>query len=125
MDRRKFLTTAAAFGGGVILAGCGSGGSSTGAGGSKKKVHPPIAQEPGTMNILEWQGYEANGTEAQTYGMLAGKDYTTKFGTDGLKYTYIVNDTQAVNKARSVQFDLMHPCIENLQDYADGGLVQP
>jgi spermidine/putrescine transport system substrate-binding protein len=124
MDRRKFLLSAAAVGGGVLLGGCGSNSGSS-AGGTKTVQHAPIGQEPGTMNILEWQGYEANGTEAQTYGMLAGKSYTQKFGTDGLKYTYIVNDTQAVNKARQIQFDLMHPCIENLQDYVDGGLVQP
>ena len=125
MDRRKFLLSAAAVGGGVLLAGCGKGGSSAG-GAPKKVTHPPISQEPGTLNILEWQGYEANGTKAQTYGMLAGKTYTDKFGADGLKYTYIVNDTQAVNKARSgIQLDLLHPCIENIPDYVDSNLVQP
>lgn len=127
MDRRKFLLSAAAFGGGVILAGCGSDSGSSGeaAGGQTTVSHPPIGSEPGTLNILEWQGYEANGTEAQTYGMLAGKTYTDEFGTDGLKYTYIVNDTQAVNKARSVEFDVLHPCIENVQDYVNSELVQP
>jgi spermidine/putrescine transport system substrate-binding protein len=125
MDRRKFLLSAAAVGGGVLLGGCGSSSGSSAGGEPKKVSHPPISQEPGTLNILEWQGYEAHGTEAQTYGMLAGKDYTKKFGVDGLKYTYIKNDTQAVNKARQVQFDVLHPCIENLQDYVNGGLVQP
>jgi spermidine/putrescine transport system substrate-binding protein len=125
MDRRKFLLSAAAVGGGVLLGGCGSDSGSSSSPGGGTTTHAAIGSEPGTMNILEWQGYEANGTEAQTYGMLAGKSYTDDFGPNGLKYTYIVNDTQAVNKARQVQFDLMHPCIENLQDYVNGGLVQP
>jgi spermidine/putrescine transport system substrate-binding protein len=125
MDRRKFLLSAAAFGGGVVLAGCGSKSGAPSAGGSTTASHPPISSEPGTLNILEWQGYEAGGTKAQTYGMLAGTDYTKKFGKDGLKYTYIVNDTEAVNKARQVQFDVLHPCIENVQDYVNGNLVQP
>jgi len=125
MDRRKFLLSAAAVGGGVLLGGCGSDSGSSSSPGGGATTHAAIGSEPGTMNILEWQGYEANGTEAQTYGMLAGKSYTDDFGPDGPKYTYIVNDTQAVNKARQVQFDLMHPCIENLQDYVNGGLVQP
>ena len=127
MDRRKFLAGAAALGGGVLLAGCGGGvGSPSGSSAPVKKNHPPIGQEPGTLNILEWQGYEAGGTKAQTYGMLAGTNYTKEFGGDGLKYTYIVNDTQAVNKARSSgPYDLLHPCIENLPDYVNGGLVQP
>ena len=58
--------------------------------------------------------------------MLAGKDYTAKYGAKGLKYTYIVNDTEAINKARSgVQFDVLHPCIENVPDYVNSKLVQP
>src|SRR6186997_590514 len=128
MDRRKFLASSAVFGGGVVLAGCGGGAGWQGqpsAGGTSTKSHPPIDQEPGTLNILEWPGYEANGTKAQTYGMLAGKQYTDEFGTKGLKYTYIVNDTQAVNKARQTEFDLIHPCIENVQDYVNSNLVQP
>ena len=128
MDRRKFLASAAVFGGGAVLAGCGGGAGSQGqpsAGGTPTETHPPIGQEPGTLNILEWPGYEAGGTKAQTYGMLAGTNYTDEFGANGLKYTYIVNDTQAVNKARQVEFDLMHPCIENVQDYVNSNLVQP
>jgi spermidine/putrescine transport system substrate-binding protein len=128
IDRKTFLIGAAtAIGGGAaFLAGCGGGAGSQQAAGTPPKKRPPLSQEPGTLNILEWQGYEAAGTKAQSYGMIAGKDYTKQFGAKGLKYTYIVNDTQAVNKARSgVQFDLLHPCIENVPDYVNAGLVQP
>ena len=83
MDRRKFLASSAVFGGGVLLAGCGGGaGSQPSAGGTPTETHPPIGQEPGTLNILEWPGYEAGGTKAQTYGMLAGKSYTDEFGAE-------------------------------------------
>ena len=36
--------------------------------------------EPNKLVISEWQGYEAGGTKAQTYGMLAGKCYIDKYG---------------------------------------------
>jgi hypothetical protein len=80
MDRREFLKGAAGLGGAVLLAGCGA--SSGSGGGSTTVKRPGIKKEPGNLNILEWPGYEAAGTKAQTYGMIAGKDSTTKFGTD-------------------------------------------
>src|ERR1044072_4855970 len=127
MDRRKFLGSAAVFGGGQLLSPGGGGAGSQGQPSATptQASHPPLEQEPGTLNILEWPGYEAGGTKAQTYGMLAGTNYTKEFGAKGLKYTYIVNDTQAVNKARQNEFDVLHPCIENVQDYVNSNLVQP
>src|SRR5689334_8324962 len=109
MDRREFLKGAAGLGGAVILSGCGSSSGSSGGGSSTTNVkRPSIGKEPGKLNILEWGGYEAAGTKAQTYGMIAGTDYTKKYGTD-IAYTYITNDSQALQKASSgVQFDLLH-----------------
>ena len=63
MDRRGFLAGTASLGAGVILSGCGS--SSSG-GSSASSSRPKIGQEPGNMTILEWDGYQAAGTKAQT-----------------------------------------------------------
>jgi spermidine/putrescine-binding protein len=124
LERRKFLTSGAAvLGGAVLLDACGSPSVSHT---STAKARPPIGKETGTLSILEWPGYEAHGTKAQTNGLLAGKSYTDKYGTSGITYTYITNDDQALEKATaSGPFDLMHPCHENLPDYVSRGLVQP
>jgi spermidine/putrescine transport system substrate-binding protein len=124
LDRRDFLAGAAGLGGAVLLGGCGSS-SSSGSSSPSTTARPGVSKEPGNMAILEWAGYEAAGTKAQTYGMIAGKDYTKKFGGSGITYTYIVNDDQALEKATQVPFDLMHPCHENIRDYVTRGLVQP
>jgi spermidine/putrescine transport system substrate-binding protein len=122
MDRRDFLKGAAGLGGAVLLGGCGSSSSSSS---PTVTSRPGINKEPGKLSILEWGGYEADGTKAQTYGMIAGKDYTKAYGTD-ITYTYIVNDDQALEKATTGgPFDIMHPCHENIKDYVDRGLVQP
>jgi len=124
LDRRRFLASgAAALGGAVLLDACGSPSASHSTSPAKR---PPIGKESGRLSILEWPGYEAHGTKAQTNGLLAGKHYTDKFGTSGITYTYITNDDQALEKATaSGPFDLMHPCHENLPDYVSRGLVQP
>jgi spermidine/putrescine transport system substrate-binding protein len=123
IDRRQFLTAATGSLGLGVLAGCGSSSSTPSAGASKR---PPLSAEPGTLSILEWAGYEAHGTKAQTYGLLAGSEYTKRFGAGGITYTYIVNDDQALAKATTGgPFDIMHPCHENIPDYVTRGLVQP
>ncbi len=133
LNRRQFLggTLGLAAGAGALAA-CGSpdsgsGGSSTSPSAAPATSRPPIASEPGKMSILEWAGYEAAGTKAQTAGMtVAGADYIKKYGPDSVTYTYIENDDQALQKATaSGGFDIMHPCFENYQDYVDRGLVQP
>jgi spermidine/putrescine transport system substrate-binding protein len=121
--RRQFLVAATGSLGLGVLSACGSSSPSASSGQAK---HPPISKEPGTLSILEWPGYEAHGTKAQTYGLLAGSQYTKKYGAGGITYTYIVNDDEALAKATSGgPFDLMHPCHENIPDYVARGLVQP
>jgi spermidine/putrescine transport system substrate-binding protein len=124
MDRRRFLAGAASLGGAVLLGACGSSSGSGSPGSSAAR--PPKSKESGHLTVLEWDGYQAGGTKAQTGGMYAGTPYTKKYGGDSITYSLITNDSSALNKVRSgQQFDVLHPCIENLQDYVNGGLVQP
>jgi spermidine/putrescine transport system substrate-binding protein len=128
LNRRDFLAAAGALGGAVLLGGCGSSddGSSSSSPAASSEPHPPIAQEPGKLSILEWGGYEAGGTKAQKSGLWAGTPYTKEFGAGGLSYTYIVNDNQSLQKASTGgPFDVMHPCIQMVPDFVDQGLVQP
>jgi spermidine/putrescine transport system substrate-binding protein len=125
MDRRQFLMGAAGLGGAVLLGGCGGSSSSSG---SAASARPPKSQEPGNLSVLEWDGYQAFGTPTnkKAGGLISGGDYIKKYGADSVAYTLIVNDSQALNKVRTgAEFDIMHPCIENLQDYVNGGLIQP
>ncbi|HLN06276.1 MAG TPA: hypothetical protein VK217_08360 [Acidimicrobiales bacterium] len=124
LDRRSFLSGGAALAGGaVLLNACGS---TSGSQSTTTTARPSLSKEPNKLSILEWGGYEADGTKAQTYGLVAGKSYTAKYGGSSITYTYIINDDQALEKATaSGPFDLMHPCHENIPDYVNRGLVQP
>ena len=127
VNRRTLLAGSAGLAGTGLLAACGSPSAGTGASSTPSVSRPPVTAEPGNMSILEWGGYEAAGTKAQTAGMTeAGKSYIEKYGPDSVTYTYITNDDQALQKATSAgPFDLMHPCHENIPDYVSRGLVQP
>jgi spermidine/putrescine transport system substrate-binding protein len=124
--RRQFLSGTAGLIGLGLLDACSSKTSSGNSSGPSPSARPPVSAESGTLSILEWGGYEASGTKAQSFGLKSGKDYTQKFDTKGITYTYITNDDQALQKATSGgPFDIMHPCHENIQDYVNRGLVQP
>jgi spermidine/putrescine transport system substrate-binding protein len=132
LDRREFVRGMAGLGGTALLAGCGSASglkaatASTGAAG--RPVHYPgtIAAEPDHLVIAEWPGYEAGGTKAQTYGLTAGRAYTRRFGASNLTYADYGNDDKNLNKMRAGErFDLLHPCVDYVQDYVDAGLVEP
>jgi spermidine/putrescine transport system substrate-binding protein len=131
MDRRGFLQGSAALGGAALLGGCGS------SSGIKENTAAPsssapvtyggtVEAEPNRLVISEWPGYEAGGTKAQTYGMLAGTSYTDKYGAKSLKYADIGNDDKVLSAAKAGQkFDLIHPCVSYVEDWARSGLVQP
>jgi spermidine/putrescine-binding protein len=132
MDRRDFLKGSAALGGAVVLSGCGSSsGIKADTGGGASSVAPvtyggDVSAEPNKLVISEWPGYEAGGTKAQTYGLLAGKSYTKKYGASSLKFADYGNDDKNLNAMKAGQkFDLLHPCVGYIQDYVNAGVVQP
>ena len=126
INRRDFLATTAALGGAALVGGCGSSSSSSSAKTTPLASRPDIAKEPGKLSILEWGGYEAGGTPAQTSGLWAGTPYTKEFGKHSIVYTYIVNDDQSLNKAATGgPFDIMHPCNEMIPSFVSQGLIQP
>jgi spermidine/putrescine transport system substrate-binding protein len=127
LNRRDFLAAGAGLGGAALLSACGSSSSSSSAAKTTPlSKRPVIAKEPGKLSILEWGGYEAGGTAAQTSGMWAGTPYIKEFGKHSVVYTYIVNDDQSLSKAgTSGPFDIMHPCNEMLPSFVSQGLVQP
>lgn len=126
MDRRRFLASVAAAGGTVLISGCGGGSSSGGGGGGSGPSRPPIGKEPGNLSVFEWQGYEAAGTKAQTYMKVPGRSYVDTYGANTLTYTAFQSDDAAVAKVLSgATYDLAHPCISYVHDWADKGLLQP
>jgi spermidine/putrescine transport system substrate-binding protein len=125
LSRRDFLAAAGAVGGAVLLGGCGESEKAS-APSATPKPQPAIGEESGKLSILEWGGYEAGGHKAQKSGLYAGTPYTKEFGSDGLSYTYIVNDNQSLQKAAtSGPFDVMHPCIQMVPSFVEQELVQP
>jgi spermidine/putrescine transport system substrate-binding protein len=123
LDRGDFLKAATVAGGAALLPACGS--SSSSGSTASSSAPPPLSSEPGKLSILEWGGYEAAGTPKQTYMTVPGKSYTKQYGPSSITYTYIVNDSEALQKASGQDFDIMHPCNENTPDYVSRNLVQP
>jgi spermidine/putrescine transport system substrate-binding protein len=117
------------MGGAALLTACGSSSSSVSASSANVtplSKRPDISKEPGKLSILEWSGYEAGGTPAQTSGLYAGTPYTQEFGKHSVVYTYIVNDDQSLNKAANGgPFDIIHPCNEMIPSFISQGLIQP
>src|SRR4051794_33269514 len=127
MDRRGFLQGSAALGGAALLGGCGS------SSGIKENTAAPsssapvtyggtVEAEPNRLVISEWPGYEAGGTKAQTYGMLAGTSYTDKYGAKSLKYADIGNDDKVLSAGKAGQkFDPIPPRLGLHPDLGEAG----
>ena len=77
------------------------------------------ASEDGALQVLDWSGYELEDF---------WKPYTEgPYGADHpLKFTFLETDQQALAKvAAGFETDLVHPQSGYVQDWLDGGLIQP
>jgi spermidine/putrescine-binding protein len=120
MTRSNFLRGAVALGGGVLLSGCGGGGggaSSTAATATAAAKRPPIGQEPGSLAILDYAGYESK-------PLWTG--YAQEFPGKSPKWTFYNSDAEALSKTLGgYRGDLSHPCSAYVQSWVDADLVEP
>ena len=123
LRRSDFLKLGALTAGTGLLAACGGGdegGGDTGAAPQGEK-RPGIEEEPGNLEVFEWAGYEY-----PTYGGKKGalNQYVSEYGKP--KFTFLTSDDQALGKVRAgYRPDLVHPCVDYLQQWVEMGTVQP
>jgi spermidine/putrescine transport system substrate-binding protein len=123
LGRGDFLKLGAVTAGSGILAACGAQGAEEPAQGTEPatKERPPIEQEPGNLEVFDWAGYEY-----PAYGGKNGvlKPYVTKRGKP--KFTFLTSDDHALGKVRAgYNPDIVHPCVDYLQNWLDIEAVQP
>jgi len=118
IDRRTLLKYMAMAGGMGVLAACrknvasqeGTGTGETGSG------RPSLEDEPGTLHVYEWAGYEAK---------WLWRDYA-KSGYAEPRFAFFTNTEQAIAKtAGGYGWDVSHPETEYIQDYVNLDLIQP
>jgi len=113
MGRREFLRYAAVAGGAGVLAACGKKATT----GATTVTHPPVEQEPGTLEVFEWAGYELKPL---------WRPYATQFPDQKPHFTFLTSDDQALAKVRAgYRPDVVHPCVGYVKDWVDLGVVQP
>jgi len=112
-DRRAFLKAAAALGVGFVT-GCRR--ERRVATPSPGATRPPIEEEPGTLTVFEWAGYDV----APLYKPYLNAGYAEP------EFTYLTSDDQALAKVRGgFNPDVVHPCVDYTRDWVNLGVVQP
>lgn len=123
LDRRRLFRYAAILGGAGVLAAC-KRAEETGQNGTTGDAvsRPSIEEEPGTLQIYDWDGY-GNGT----YGDDAlWKPYAKSFPDEEPKFIVFKDDDSGYAKvAAGARYDLVHPCGYRWQDWVDLGVLQP
>jgi spermidine/putrescine transport system substrate-binding protein len=122
LRRSDFLKLGALTAGSGMLAACGGDDGDGGNGAAPEATQRPgIGQEPGNLEVFEWAGYEY-----PTYGGKNGPltPYVKKYGKP--KFTFLTSDDQALGKVRAgYRPDVVHPCVDYLQQWVEMGTVQP
>jgi spermidine/putrescine transport system substrate-binding protein len=128
-DRRGFMRMAGATTlGAAVLAACKkaetNGGTTTGTSG--QAVHPPIGQEPGSLEVFDWSGYGNGDYYPDKERLGLWQQYADETG-DTPRFTLFANDDAGYTKAATgaVKFDVVHPCGYKYKDWVDLGAVQP
>jgi spermidine/putrescine transport system substrate-binding protein len=128
LNRRGFMRMAGMTTvGAAVLAACkkaenvGGTATATGAG-----THPPIAEEPGKLQVFDWSGYGNGDYYPDKERLGLWQQYADETG-DTPQFTLFANDDAAFTKAAtgSVKFDVVHPCGYKYKDWVDLGAVQP
>ncbi len=124
LRRSDFLKLGAVTAGSGVLAACGGGDDNGGvdtAAAPEAGKRPAIEEEPGTLEVFEWAGYEY-----PTYGGKNGPlaDYVKEYGKPN--FTFLTSDDQALGRVRAgYRPDLVHPCVDYLVNWLELGVVQP
>lgn len=114
--RRAFLKYMAIAGGAGVLAACQKDVTKTNAGSPSASARPPIDDEPGTLKVYEWAGFDVKAI---------WKDYAAK-GYAEPTFSFFTNTEQALAKtAGGYKWDTVHPEVGYVQDYVNLGAVQP
>ena len=122
LDRREFLKLAA-IGSGGVLAVIGSGGvlaacnlAKTTTPVSPGAQRPAIDQEPTTLTVFDYAGYDV----APLFTPYLQEGYPKP------KFTYLISDDQALAKVRGgFDPDVARPSIDYTKDWVNLGVVQP
>jgi spermidine/putrescine transport system substrate-binding protein len=121
MGRRallKYMGYATMLGGTGVLAACRSDSTPEAGGGivETPSSRPPIEEEPGTLIVHEWAGFEAK---------WLWKDYAAAGYADP-KFTFLTNTEGVIAKTQAgLEWDITHPENGYIQDYLNMGVLQP
>ena len=121
LARRDFIRYAAIMGSAGILAACKKA-ETPSRGGGTGAARPPIDEEPGVLQVFDWDGY-GNGS----YGdEVLWKAYAQQFPDLKPKFHLFKDDDTSYTKvAAGARFDVAHPCGYKWPDWMDLDVLQP